>query len=138
MAGGFHTINFSDLYYTPIVTSTISKEGCPAIVNPRISLPADLTNVAPSWASCEPLFYGAWDPPSILKKASQLAPVQIGGGPVTTADGLAAATAVRHISESFFPTRKLFRASRHLSGLELRVVTQELLPRHSLLLNFPG
>ena len=95
VAGGFHTINFSNLYYTPIVTSTISKEGCPPIVNPRVSLPAELTNVAPSWASCEPLFYGAWDPPSAITKASQLAPVRNGGNPVTAVEAITTPT-VRH------------------------------------------
>lgn len=40
---GFHTIDFSELYYTPIVTSTVYKSGCPPYANPRLSLPADLT-----------------------------------------------------------------------------------------------
>ena len=43
--GGFHTIDFSELYYTPIVTSTVYKSGCTPYANPRLSLPADLTYV---------------------------------------------------------------------------------------------
>lgn len=62
-------------------------------------MPADLTNVASSWASCEPLFYGAYDPPSFLKKASRLALVQAGDGPVTSA-GPAAATRVPAMAEA--------------------------------------
>lgn len=68
-------------------------------MNPRISLPLELTNVAPAWASCEPLFYGAFDPPSALKKASRLAPQQIGVGPVTVA-GPPAATALPAMAQS--------------------------------------
>ena len=74
--GGFHTIDFSQLYYTPIVTSTVYKAGCPPYANPRLSLPAELTNVDPAWKTCQPLFYGAFDPPSVLSKASRLAPAQ--------------------------------------------------------------
>jgi len=70
VAGGFHTIDFLDLYTNPITTSTLYKPGCPPYANPRLSLPADLTTVDPAWASCEPLFYGAFDPPRFLKKAS--------------------------------------------------------------------
>ena len=70
IAGGFHTIDFDDLYYNPITPTTSEKPGCPPIVNPRLSLPADITSVDPAWASCEPLFYGAYDPPSVVKKAS--------------------------------------------------------------------
>ncbi|KAK4696699.1 hypothetical protein P7C71_g1266, partial [Lecanoromycetidae sp. Uapishka_2] len=99
VAGGFHTINFSDLYYTPIPTTTISKSGCPALINPRVSLPAELTEVAPSWATCEPLFYGAYDPPTFLTKASQMAPIQMSGGSVT-ANGPAAATYVPATAEA--------------------------------------
>ena len=71
---GFHTIDFSELYYTPIVTTTTYKAGCAPYANPRLSLPADLTDVVPAWKTCQPLFYGAFDPPSILTKASRLAP----------------------------------------------------------------
>ena len=70
VAGGFHTIDFNDLYYNPITTSESQKPGCPPFINPRLSLPLDLTSVDPAWASCEPLFYGAFDPPRVLQKAS--------------------------------------------------------------------
>ncbi|KAL9124105.1 MAG: hypothetical protein Q9217_006535 [Psora testacea] len=82
---GFHTIDFTSLYYTPIITSTTQKAGCPPYVNPRISLPAELTDVDPSWKSCEPLFYGAFDPPRAIHKAGALAPPPTEPGPVTTA-----------------------------------------------------
>lgn len=81
---GFHTIDFSELYYTPIVTSTVYKAGCPPYANPRLSLPADLTDVVPAWKTCQPLFYGAFDPPSVLTKASGLAPAQAGPAAVTS------------------------------------------------------
>ena len=71
---GFHTIDFSQLWHTPIVTSTVYKAGCAPYANPRLSLPAELTNVDPAWKTCQPLFYGAFDPPSVLSKASRLAP----------------------------------------------------------------
>ena len=83
---GFHTINFTDLYFSPITTSVYQKPGCPAVVNPRLSLPADLTSVDPAWTSCEPLFDGAFDPPSFLKKASGgLAPPTVSRVPLTSA-----------------------------------------------------
>lgn len=81
--GGFHTIDFSQLYYTPIVTSTTYKAGCTPYVNPRLSLPAELTNVDPAWKTCQPLYYGAFDPPSVLSKASRLAPAQADPAAVT-------------------------------------------------------
>lgn len=68
VVGGFHTIDFSSLYYNPIITSTTTKAGCPPYVNPRLSLPAELTDVDPAWATCQPLFYGAFDPPRVLSK----------------------------------------------------------------------
>ena len=68
---GFQTIDFTSLYYTPVTTSTTQKAGCPPYVNPRLSLPAELTDVHPSWKSCEPLFYGAFDPP---KQSGKLVP----------------------------------------------------------------
>ena len=80
---GFHTIDFSELYYTPIVTSTVYKSGCAPYANPRLSLPADLTDVVPAWKTCQPLFYGAFDPPSVLSKATGLAPAQAGPAAVT-------------------------------------------------------
>ena len=80
---GFHTIDFSELYYTSIVTSTVSKSGCAPYANPRLSLPADLTDVVPAWKTCQPLFYGAFDPPSVLSKATGLAPAQAGPAAVT-------------------------------------------------------
>lgn len=80
---GFHTIDFSELYYTPIVTSTVYKAGCPPYANPRLSLPADLTDIVPAWKTCQPLFYGAFDPPSVLTKASGLAPAPAGPAAVT-------------------------------------------------------
>lgn len=84
VVGGFHTIDFSSLFYNPITTTTTSKGGCAPYVNPRLSLPAELTNVDPSWQSCEPLFYGAFDPPSVLTKASGgLVPSSVGAGQVT-------------------------------------------------------
>ena len=83
LPGGFHTIDFSQLYYTPIVTSTVSKAGCPPYVNPRLSLPADLTDVDPAWKTCQPLYYGGFDPPSFLSKASRLAPAPAGPAVVT-------------------------------------------------------
>ena len=85
VAGGFHTIDFDNLYYNPITTSTTQKAGCPPYANPRLSLPADLTSVDPAWASCEPLFYGAFDPPIALKKARG------GLAPLTTQSSLAQA-----------------------------------------------
>ncbi len=83
MEGGFHTIDFTELYYTPIVTSTVYKSGCPPYANPRLSLPADLTDVVPAWKKCQPLYYGAFDPPSFLKKASSLAPAPVDPATVT-------------------------------------------------------
>ena len=80
---GFHTIDFSQLYYTPIVTTTTYKSGCAPYANPRLSLPAELTNVDPAWKTCQPLFYGAFDPPSYLSKASRLAPAQADPATVT-------------------------------------------------------
>ena len=80
---GFHTIDFSQLFSTPIVTTTTYKAGCAPYVNPRLSLPAELTNVDPAWKTCEPLFYGAFDPPSVLSKASRLAPAQADPATVT-------------------------------------------------------
>ena len=80
---GFHTIDFSQLYYTPIVTTTTYKSGCAPYANPRLSLPAELTNVDPAWKTCQPLFYGAFDPPSVLSKASRLAPAQADPATVT-------------------------------------------------------
>ena len=80
---GFHTIDFSELYYTPIVTTTTYKAGCAPYANPRLSLPADLTDVVPAWKTCQPLFYGAFDPPSILTKASGLAPAPVDPATVT-------------------------------------------------------
>ena len=67
---GFHTIDFKDLYYSPIITSTTTKAGCPPYVNPRLSMPAELTDVDPAWATCQPLYYGAFDPPRALHKAN--------------------------------------------------------------------
>ena len=81
---GLHTIDFSELYYTPIVTTTTYKAGCAPYANPRLSLPADLTDVVPAWKTCQPLFYGALDPPSILTKASGLAPAQADPATVTS------------------------------------------------------
>ena len=66
MVGGFHTIDFNDLFYHPITTSTTTKAGCPPYVNPRLSMPAELTDVDPAWKTCQPLFYGAFDPPRVL------------------------------------------------------------------------
>ena len=81
---GFHTIDFSSLYYNPITTTTTYKAGCAPYVNPRLSLPADLTSIDPTWQSCEPLFYGAFDPPSVITKASGgLVPSPVGAGQVT-------------------------------------------------------
>ena len=80
---GFHTIDFSQLYHTPIVTSTVYKAGCAPYANPRLSLPAELTNVDPAWKTCQPLFYGAFDPPSVLSKASRLAPAPADPATVT-------------------------------------------------------
>ncbi|KAL8832229.1 MAG: hypothetical protein Q9191_000399 [Dirinaria sp. TL-2023a] len=70
VVGGFHTIDFSDLYYHPITISTTSKAGCPPYVNPRLSMPADLTDVDPAWRSCQPLYYGAFDPPRVLTRVN--------------------------------------------------------------------
>lgn len=86
--GGFHTIDFSEIYYTPIVTTTTYKSGCAPYANPRLSLPADLTDVVPAWTTCQPLYYGAFDPPSILTKASGLAPVApVEAGPLALIKG---------------------------------------------------
>ena len=84
VADGFHTINFTDLYYNPITTSTLYKSGCPPHVNPRLSLPAELTNIDPSWRTCQPLFYGAFDPPRVLAAASEIAPPDPGQGILTS------------------------------------------------------
>ena len=81
---GFHTIDFTSLYYHPITTSVTSKAGCAPYVNPRLSLPAELTNVDPSWKSCEPLFYGAFDPPHVLQRAGALVPPPIDASPITS------------------------------------------------------
>lgn len=81
---GFHTIDFTSLYYHPITTSVTSKAGCAPYVNPRLSLPAELTNVDPTWKSCEPLFYGAFDPPRILQKAGGLVPPSVDPSPITS------------------------------------------------------
>ena len=70
VVGGFHTIDFMDLYYHPITTSVTSKAGCPPYVNPRLSMPAELTNVDAAWKTCQPLFYGAFDPPRILTRVN--------------------------------------------------------------------
>ena len=80
---GFHIIDFSQLYHTPIVTSTVYKAGCNPYANPRLSLPAELTDVDPAWKTCQPLFYGAFDPPSVLSKASRLAPAQADPAAIT-------------------------------------------------------
>ena len=85
---GFHTIDFSQLFHTPIVTSTVYKAGCAPYANPRLSLPAELTNVDPAWKTCQPLFYGAFDPPSVLSKASRLAPAQADPATVTPTPAL--------------------------------------------------
>ena len=65
---GFHTIDFSNLFYHPITISTTSKAGCPPYVNPRLSMPAELTDVDAAWKTCQPLHYGAFDPPRVLTK----------------------------------------------------------------------
>ncbi len=90
VAGGFHTIDFADLYYNPITTTTMYKPGCPPYANPRLSLPAELTSVDPAWANCEPLFYGAFDPPRFLKKASGGMAPQAPSQPTAMAAGDAA------------------------------------------------
>lgn len=46
--------------------------------------PAELTDVDPAWKSCQPLWYGAFDPPRILTKVGQLGPPAIGSGAVTS------------------------------------------------------
>ena len=106
---GFHTIDFTSLYYHPITTSTTTKAGCPPYVNPRLSLPAELTNVDASWASCEPLFYGAFDPPRVIKKAGSLAPPETDSGPVTkvadTVPGPSAAPAADPLAPIPGPTQ---------------------------------
>ena len=86
IVGGFHTIDFSNLYYNPISPTTTYKSGCAPYVNPRVSMALDLTAAVPAWASCQPLYYGAFDPPSILRKESQLAPPANGPGPVTNVE----------------------------------------------------
>ena len=83
IVGGFHTIDFSNLYYNPISPSTTYKAGCAPYVNPRVSMVLDLTAAIPAWATCQPLYYGAFDPPSILHKESQLVPSAGGPGQVT-------------------------------------------------------
>lgn len=93
IVGGFHTIDFSNLYYNPITPTTTYKAGCAPYVNPRVSMALDLTAAVPAWASCQPLYYGAFDPPSVLHKESQLAPPGAGPGPVTSV-GPAAPTAL--------------------------------------------
>ena len=74
IVGGFHTIDFSNLYYNPISPTTTYKAGCAPYVNPRVSMALDLTAAVPAWVACQPLYYGAFDPPSILHKENQLAP----------------------------------------------------------------
>ena len=82
VVGGFHTIDFSSLYYDPIVTSTTTKAGCPPFVNPRLSLPAELTDIDPAWKTCQPLHYGAFDPPRALTAANgPLGPPKVGQKP---------------------------------------------------------
>ncbi len=87
--GGFHTIDFSNLYYNPISPTTTYKAGCAPYVNPRVSMALDLTAANPAWAPCQPLYYGAFDPPRILHKESQLAPSVGGPGPVTNVGAVA-------------------------------------------------
>ena len=83
---GFHTIDFNSLYNSPIVPTTSTKAGCAPYINPKLSLPADLTTIDPAWKSCEPLFFGAFNPPSILRKpTSGLAPSPVAAGQVTNA-----------------------------------------------------
>ena len=75
IVGGFHTVDVNSLYYHPITTTETQKAGCSPYYNPRLSLPAELRSVDPVWATCEPLFYGAFDPPRILKRGNgRLAP----------------------------------------------------------------
>ena len=79
---GFHTIDFMDLYYHPITTSVTSKAGCPPYVNPRLSMPAELTDVDAAWKTCQPLFYGAFDPPRVLTSVKgPLDPLPTHGSP---------------------------------------------------------
>lgn len=74
---GFHTIDFTDLFYHPITMSTTSKAGCPPYVNPRLSMPAELTDIDAAWKTCQPLHYGAFDPPRILSRIDgPLSPIQ--------------------------------------------------------------
>lgn len=56
-------------------------------MNPRLSLPADLTSVDPAWADCQPLFYGAFDPPRFLTKENgRLSSPSRSEAPVTSAE----------------------------------------------------
>ena len=82
---GFHTIDFSYLFYHPITTSMTTKAGCPPYVNPRLSMPADLTDVEPAWETCQPLYYGAFDPPRVLTKVTgPLVPLPAAHEPAST------------------------------------------------------
>ncbi|KAG8533461.1 uncharacterized protein KY384_002244 [Bacidia gigantensis] len=82
---GFSTIDFTSLYYNPIITSTTTKAGCSPYINPRVSLPAELTSVDPLWKRCEPLYYGAFDPPRVISKTNALSPHNGQAGRVTKA-----------------------------------------------------
>ena len=88
---GFHTVDVNSLYYRPITTTETQKSGCPPYYNPRLSLPAELRSVDPMWANCEPLFYGAFDPPRILKRGDgRLAPILTTKASTTDAESTAA------------------------------------------------
>ena len=84
VVGGFHTIDFADLYYHPITTTVTSKAGCPPYVNPRLSMPAELTDVDPAWGTCQPLYYGAFDPPRVLTRAGGFDPIVVHSKPRPT------------------------------------------------------
>lgn len=107
---GFHTIDFTSLYYNPITTATTTKAGCAPYVNPRLSLPHELTNVDLSWASCEPLFYGAFDPPRVLRRAGALAPPAADPGTVTKSPDITPSPSPTPPADPSAPTPKATQA----------------------------
>lgn len=114
VVGGFHTIDFNDLFYHPITTSTTTKAGCPPYVNPRLSMPAELTDVDAAWKTCQPLFYGAFDPPRVLTKTDgPLGPVPVEAKPTP----VSAAEPVLTSSQSTNPVSIPATQAAHIPAL---------------------
>ncbi|KAL6720091.1 hypothetical protein ACLMJK_002012 [Lecanora helva] len=72
----YTAINYTELQY-PTGAQTqgtcewrINESGTPR--GPYLSIPNDIKNVKPEWASCSGAFEGTFDPPKALKKASDM------------------------------------------------------------------